>query len=117
MAAAGRMSACKRGLLVKTRFSRRGMRRKRHIVVNIAFRHISPCFRMGKQFFDEFRVQQMAAFIDFNMPAERMSQKGQIADQIKDFMPHRFISVAQRGIVHDAILRKDNGVIQRPAFR
>src|SRR5882724_5906225 len=59
-------------------------------------------------------MKRVTGFVSFHSSKKRQANERQIADQIERLVAAEFVRKAQRAI-HDAIVGKDNGVIERAA--
>ena len=51
----------------------------------------------------------MTGLVRNNMPDDRHAREGQIADEIKNFVPHEFVGIPKAFLVQNRLLAEDYG--------
>ena len=75
-----------------------------------------PFVTLGEDLLNESSVHRVTGAFGDNMADEGEAKKGNIADQVQDFVSNKFVGKAKAGLIDNTFLRQDHGVIQCPAF-
>src|SRR6476661_2974753 len=57
-------------------------------------------------------MQGMSGSVGNQMSDKGQTQKGEVTDEIQDFMAHKFVGKPQTGLIQDPVLRKDDRVLE-----
>ena len=75
-----------------------------------------PFVTLGEDLLDESSVHCVTGAFGDNVADKGEAEKGNIANQVQHFVSNKFVGKPKAGLIDDAFLRQDHGIIQCPAL-